>query len=90
MRVINVFTWGSSVSKLGPDDQRRKPGVRFSSFDHNHNNDDDDDVDDDDDDNDIHLNHDDEQDYCNGNINAIVTVVTSGGVALILCRSVLE
>ena len=55
MRVINVFTWGSSVSKLGPDDQRRKPGVRFSSFDHNHDNDDDDD-------DDVDLNHDDDHD----------------------------
>ena len=34
----DMFTWGNSVSKLGPDDQRRKPGLRFSSFDHDEDN----------------------------------------------------
>ena len=42
----DLFTWGNSVSKFGPDDQRRKPGLRFSSFDHNHDDDDDEDDDD--------------------------------------------
>ena len=45
----DLFTWGNSVSKFGPDDQRRKPGLRFSSFDHNHDDDDDDGDEDDDD-----------------------------------------
>ena len=58
----DLFTWGNSVSKFGPDDQRRKPGLRFSSFDHSHDDDDDADYEDDEDEEDDADYEDDEDD----------------------------